>query len=167
MVFEKFTSAYLFQIAREKSCDYLLLITYRWLSRRNAPVSCNLGNLRHQLHHPGHALDLKANLIGPDQTLLFISQSKSRISMCNLHCITLFALVLHFSALVLDILHSFLRQSEHSNFAMSIIIIIITIYNLQQVTVQTLCTLYRLHHMHDVEHEEHRDSKDPKKDYKK
>ena len=24
MVFEKFTSAYLFQIAREKSCDYLL-----------------------------------------------------------------------------------------------------------------------------------------------
>ena len=25
-VFEKFTSAYLFQIAREKSCDYLLLI---------------------------------------------------------------------------------------------------------------------------------------------
>ena len=31
--------------------------------------------LRHQLHHPGHALDLKAkDLIGPDQTLLFISQ---------------------------------------------------------------------------------------------
>ena len=26
MVFEKFTSAYLFQIAREKSCDYLLII---------------------------------------------------------------------------------------------------------------------------------------------
>ena len=25
-VFEKFTSAYLFQIAREKSCDYLLII---------------------------------------------------------------------------------------------------------------------------------------------
>ena len=25
MVFEKFTSAYLFQIAPEKSCDYLLL----------------------------------------------------------------------------------------------------------------------------------------------
>ena len=25
MVFEKFTSAYLFQIAREKSCDYLLI----------------------------------------------------------------------------------------------------------------------------------------------
>ena len=26
VVFEKFTSAYLFQIAREKSCDYLLII---------------------------------------------------------------------------------------------------------------------------------------------
>ena len=25
-VFEKFTSAYLFQIAQEKSCDYLLMI---------------------------------------------------------------------------------------------------------------------------------------------
>ncbi len=26
VVFEKFTSAYLFQIARERSCDYLLII---------------------------------------------------------------------------------------------------------------------------------------------
>ena len=26
VVFKKFTSAYLFQIAREKSCDYLLII---------------------------------------------------------------------------------------------------------------------------------------------
>ena len=26
MVFEKFTSAHLFQIAQEKSCDYLLII---------------------------------------------------------------------------------------------------------------------------------------------
>ena len=26
MIFEKFTSAYLFQIAQEKSCDYLLII---------------------------------------------------------------------------------------------------------------------------------------------
>ena len=26
VVFEKFTSAYLFQIAQEKSCDYLLII---------------------------------------------------------------------------------------------------------------------------------------------
>ena len=30
--------------------------------------------------HPGHALDLKAkDLIGPDQTLLFSSQSKARM----------------------------------------------------------------------------------------
>ena len=41
--------------------------------------------------------------------------------MCNLHCITLFALVLHFFALVLHILHSFLSQSESSNFVMNII----------------------------------------------
>jgi len=26
LVFEKFTNAYLFQIAREKSCDYLLIV---------------------------------------------------------------------------------------------------------------------------------------------
>ena len=41
--------------------------------------------------------------------------------MCNLHCITLLALVLHFFALVLHILHSLLSQSESSNFAMYII----------------------------------------------
>ena len=41
--------------------------------------------------------------------------------MCNLHCITLFALVLNFFALVLHILHSFLSQSELSNFVMYII----------------------------------------------
>ena len=41
--------------------------------------------------------------------------------MCNLHCITLFALVLNFFALVLHILHSFLSQSELSNFFMCII----------------------------------------------
>ena len=45
--------------------------------------------------------------------------------MRNLHCITLFALVLNFFALVLHILHSFLSQSESSNFFMCIIIIII------------------------------------------
>ena len=41
--------------------------------------------------------------------------------MGNLHCITLFALVLNFFALVLHILHSFLSQSESSNFVMYII----------------------------------------------
>ena len=29
VVFEKFTSAYLFQIAQEKSCDYLLIINMK------------------------------------------------------------------------------------------------------------------------------------------
>ena len=68
----------------------------RWLSRRNMCIT----QLHHQLRHPGHTLDLKAkDLIDPDETLLFISQSQSRILMCNLHCITLFALVLHFFAL--------------------------------------------------------------------
>ena len=28
-IFEKFTSAYLFQIAREKSCDYLLILSMK------------------------------------------------------------------------------------------------------------------------------------------
>ena len=41
--------------------------------------------------------------------------------MCNLHCIALFALVLHVFALVLHILHSFLSQSESSNFFVYII----------------------------------------------
>ena len=46
--------------------------------------------------------------------------------MCNLHCITLFALVLNFLALVLHILHSFLSQSESSNFFMYIISLVTT-----------------------------------------
>ena len=42
--------------------------------------------LCHKLLHPGCALDLKTkDLIGSEETLLFISQSLSRISMCNLH----------------------------------------------------------------------------------
>ena len=67
-VFEKFTSAYLFQIAQEKSCDYLLIISmkkFRNGKTRNARVSHNQGKLHHQLRHPGHALDLKTkDLIG-------------------------------------------------------------------------------------------------------
>ena len=59
-VFEKFTSAYLFQIAQEKSCDYLLIIyeeTHVYHAIRE--------KLRHQLRHPGRALDLKTkDLIG-------------------------------------------------------------------------------------------------------
>ena len=68
MVFEKFTSAYLFQIAREKSCDYLLMICmkkFRNGKTKNALVSRIKGKLRHQLRHPGRALDLNTkDLIG-------------------------------------------------------------------------------------------------------
>ena len=52
VVFEKFTSAYLFQIAQEKSCDYLLIIYMKkfrdgtwWLSRRNVRVERNQGKI--------------------------------------------------------------------------------------------------------------------------
>ena len=48
-VFEKFTSAYLFQIAQEKSYDHLLIVYMtkisRWLSRRNTRVSRNQGKI--------------------------------------------------------------------------------------------------------------------------
>ena len=61
-VFEKFTSACLFQIAREKSCDYLLIIYMK---------KCKTVKKKKQ---EKIELDLKAkDLIGPD--LLFISQS--------------------------------------------------------------------------------------------
>ena len=63
MVFEKFTSAYLFQIAQEKSCDYLLII-YMKKSRYGKTEEMHVyrtirEKLRHQLRHPGRALDLK------------------------------------------------------------------------------------------------------------
>ena len=69
MVFEKFTSAYLFQIAQEKSCDYLLIIYMKKF--RNGTTGekhvyhATRGKLRHQLPYPGRALDLKTkDLIG-------------------------------------------------------------------------------------------------------
>ena len=79
-VFEKFTSAYLFQIAREKSCDYLLIIYMKkfgdGVAEETQAYHVIRETLRHQLRHPGRALHLKVkDLIGPDQTLLFISQS--------------------------------------------------------------------------------------------
>ena len=65
-VFEKFTSAYLFQIAQEKSCDYLL-ITYmkNFRNGKTHLYHAIREKLRHQLRHPGRALDLKTkDLIG-------------------------------------------------------------------------------------------------------
>ena len=69
MVFEKFTSAYLFQIAPEKSCDYLLII-YMKKFRDGKTEETHVyhairAKIRHQLRHPGRALDLKTkDLIG-------------------------------------------------------------------------------------------------------
>ena len=68
-VFEKFTSAYLFQIAQEKSCDYLLII-YMKKFRNGKTEETHLYHairekLCHQLRHLGRALDLKTkDLIG-------------------------------------------------------------------------------------------------------
>ena len=68
-VFEKFTSAYFFQIAQEKSCDYLLIIYMKkfrdGLAEETHAYHTIREKLRHQLRHPGRALDLKAKyLIG-------------------------------------------------------------------------------------------------------
>ena len=69
VVFEKCTSAYLFQITQEKSCDYLL-ITYMKKFRNGKTEETHVYHairekLRHQLRHPGRALDLKTkDLIG-------------------------------------------------------------------------------------------------------
>ena len=69
MVFEKFTSAYLFQIAQEKSCDYLLII-YMKKFRNGKTEEMHAYNairekLRHQFCNPRRALDLKTkDLIG-------------------------------------------------------------------------------------------------------
>ena len=67
--FEKFTSAYLFQIVQEKSCDYLLII-YMKKFRNGKTEETHVYHaisekLRHQLRHPGRVLDLKTrDLIG-------------------------------------------------------------------------------------------------------
>ena len=68
-VFEKFTSACLFQIAQEKSRDYLSII-YMKKFRNGKTKETHVYHairekLRHQLRHPGRALDLKTkDLIG-------------------------------------------------------------------------------------------------------
>ena len=74
-VFEKFTSAYLFQIAREKSRDYLIICMNKFLDGQ-AEETLAYCAIRGKLRDPGRALDLKTkDFIGPDQTLLSISQS--------------------------------------------------------------------------------------------
>ena len=64
-VFEKFTSAYLFQIAQEKSSDYLLMIFRDDLAEETHAYHAIREKLGYQLRHPGRGLDLKAkDLIG-------------------------------------------------------------------------------------------------------
>ena len=64
-LFEKFTSAYLFQIAQEKSCHYLLIIYTKKFGEEMLAYHAIREKLHHQLRHPGRALDLKAkDLIG-------------------------------------------------------------------------------------------------------
>ena len=68
-VFEELTSAYLFQIEQEKSCNYLLIIYMKKFRDGSAEETYAYHaireTLRHQLRHPGRALDLKAkDLIG-------------------------------------------------------------------------------------------------------
>ena len=68
-VFEKFTSAYLFQVAQEKSYDYLLIIYIKRFEmvkqKKHTCITQFNKKLRHQLRHLGRALDLKTkDLIG-------------------------------------------------------------------------------------------------------
>ena len=65
MVFEKFTSAYLFQIPQEKSCDYLSIIYMKKFPDGYAEEAHAYHAIREKLRHPGRALDLKTkDLIG-------------------------------------------------------------------------------------------------------
>ena len=66
---KKFTSPYLFQIAREKSFDYWLIIYIKKFrigkTEETHVYHAIREKLRHQLRHPGRALDLKTkDLIG-------------------------------------------------------------------------------------------------------
>ena len=58
-VFEKFTSAYLFQIAREKSCDYLLIICmkkFEMVKKKKRTRITQSGKIRHKLRNPERSL---------------------------------------------------------------------------------------------------------------
>ena len=72
--------------------------------------------------HPGHKLDFKSkDLIGPDQTLLFSSQSKVRISLSKLCLINYFCTELTLFCTVYKKNCSALSQSKSSNFFMHVI----------------------------------------------
>ena len=89
VVFEKFTSAYLFQIAHEKSCDYLLIIYMKKFrdgcAKGTQAYHAIRKKLRHLLRHPERALDLKTkDLIGHLSVSLIIDQS-SQVCFLFLH----------------------------------------------------------------------------------
>ena len=61
-VFEKFTSAYLSQIAKEKSCDYLIRNMKKFRNGKTEETHVYHAireKLRHHLRHSGRALYLK------------------------------------------------------------------------------------------------------------
>ena len=90
-IWGQFTSAYLFQIAQEKSCDYLLIIYMKkfgdgWLEGTHAYHA-----IREKLRHPGRALDLKTkDLIGHLWVSLIIDRSECLVCFLFLHLINSF-----------------------------------------------------------------------------
>ena len=58
----KFASAHLFQISREKRCDYLLIIYMKRFEmvkqKKRTRIAQFREKLHNKLHHPGRALDL-------------------------------------------------------------------------------------------------------------
>ena len=119
VVFEKFTSAYFFQIAHEKSGDFLLIIHIKkfrdgWAEETHTYHAIR-GKLCHQLRHKGRTLDLKRkDLLGHLWVSLIIDQSECLLCFLLLHWIN-------------SLLHCFpkknctaLNQSEWRNFFMYI-----------------------------------------------
>ena len=119
VVFEKFTSAYLFQISQEKSCDYLLIIYMKKFRAGWAEVKHMYHAIReklcHQLRHPGRVLDLKTkDLIGHLWVSQNIDQSECLVCFLFLHWINSFLHCLKKNC-------TGLNQSEWRNFFMYII----------------------------------------------
>ena len=91
VVFEKFTSAYLFQIAQEKSCDYLLIIYMKKFQDGSAEETHVYHAIKEKLHHPGCVLDWNAkDLIGYLWVSLIIDQTECSVCYLFLHWIDSF-----------------------------------------------------------------------------
>ena len=98
---KKFTSAYLFQIAREKSCDYLLIICMKKFEmvkqKKLRHITQSGKNCIIKFCHPRRALDLKAkDLIGSFKNrIVYLANHNPEFRCVICTGITLFALVLH------------------------------------------------------------------------